>query len=230
MSLSFLMVFPSSGISFCTYWQASTGVIIVSGIVLSEVVKSCLGELKKPFPLKEMVGLALLRHLGMRLSIVVAIAEDGAIGRDGTLPWRIPADLQYFKRVTMDKPVVMGRRTWEELKGTPLKGRLNIVLSNSISEVPDGVLVRHSLDDALEAAGRAGFSEAAVIGGASLFGEAAPRADVLHTTRVHAKVPDADTFFPEVDYSPFELVWEETHEADEKNQYAYTFQRWERKR
>jgi dihydrofolate reductase len=166
----------------------------------------------------------------MRLSIVVAIAEDGAIGRGGTLPWKLSADLQYFKRVTMDKPVIMGRKTWEELKGRPLKGRTNIVLSRSLREVPDGVLLRDSLDDAIMAAETEGFEEASVIGGASLFSEAVPKCDVLHTTRVHTKVPDADVFFPEVDYTPFELVWQERHEADEKNEHAYTFQRWERKK
>lgn len=165
----------------------------------------------------------------MQLSIVVAIAEDGAIGRNGTLPWRIPADLQHFKRVTMSGPVIMGRRTWEELKGRPLKGRWNIVLSNSLKEVPEGVLLRSNLNEAITAAETEGFKEAAVIGGASLFAETVPRAHVLHITRVHTLVPDADTFFPEIDLSPFRLAWEERHEADEKNQHAYTFQRWERK-
>ncbi len=165
----------------------------------------------------------------MKLSIVVAIAEDGAIGRAGTLPWRLPADLQHFKRMTGDKPVIMGRHTWESLGGRPLKGRRNIVLSKSLKEVPEGVLLRESLDEAITAAQAEGFSEVSVIGGASLFAEALPDADVLHITRVHTKVPDADTFFPEVDMSPFALAWEERHEADEKNEHAYTFQRWERK-
>lgn len=166
----------------------------------------------------------------MQLSIVVAIAEDGAIGRAGTLPWRLPADLQYFKRMTGDKPVIMGRNTWESLGGKPLKGRWNIVLSHNLKEVPEGVLLRESLEEAIVAAETEGFTEASVIGGALLFAEAAPRAEVLHITRVHTKVPDADTFFPEVDMSPFALAWEERHEADEKNEHAYTFQRWERKK
>lgn len=166
----------------------------------------------------------------MQLSIVVAIAEDGAIGRAGTLPWRLPADLQHFKRETMGNPVIMGRRTWEELKGRPLKGRTNIVLSHSLKEVPEGVLLCESLDKAIEASATEGFEKAAVIGGASLFAEGVPRADILHITRVHAHIPDADTFFPEIDLAPFRLAWEERHEADEKNEYAYTFQRWERQK
>ncbi len=164
----------------------------------------------------------------MQLSIVVAIAEDRAIGRNGILPWRLSSDLRHFKRMTMDKPVIMGRRTWEELKGQPLKGRWNIVLSKGAPDVPEGVLLRESLDAAIVAAETEGFTEASVIGGASLFAEAAPRADVLHITRVHATIPDADTFFPEIDMSPFAMMWEERHEPDEKNEYAFTFQRWER--
>jgi dihydrofolate reductase len=165
----------------------------------------------------------------MQLSLVVAIAEDGAIGRNGALPWHLPADLQFFKRTTMDKPVIMGRRTWESLKGQPLKGRYNIVLSRSLRDVPTGVHICESLDDAIAAAETDGFREASVIGGASLFAEAAPRAARLFITRVHTTVPDADTFFPEIDMSTWQLAWEEPHEADEKNAFAYTFQRWERK-
>lgn len=165
----------------------------------------------------------------MQLSIVVAIAEDGAIGRGGDLPWRLPADLQFFKRTTMDKPVIMGRRTWESLKGKPLKGRYNIVLSRSLDEVPAGVHICASLDEAVVAAETEGFTEASVIGGASLFHEAALRADKLYITRVHTSVPDADTFFPEIDMKAWELVWEEPHSHDEKNEHDFTFQRWERK-
>lgn len=166
----------------------------------------------------------------MKLVLVVAIAEDGAIGRGGTLPWKLSADLQHFRKVTMDKPVIMGRKTWEELKCQPLKGRYNIILSNTLQEVPQGVRRCSSLEEALSAASEAGFGEASVIGGSSLFAEAAPRASVLYLTRVHTNVPDADTFFPAIDMSSWTLVWEEAHGADEKNEHAYTFQRWERAR
>lgn len=164
----------------------------------------------------------------MKLVLVVAIAEDGAIGRGGTLPWKLSGDLQHFKRVTMDKPVIMGRRTWEELGGRPLKGRYNIVLSKTLKDVPNGVFLYESLDEGITAAESDGFREAAVIGGSSLFAEAAPRAAILYLTRVHTTVPDADTFFPRIDMSGWKLVWEEAHEADAKNDHAYTFQRWER--
>jgi|ERR1043165_5418286 dihydrofolate reductase len=165
----------------------------------------------------------------MQVSIVVAVAEDGAIGRAGTLPWRLPSDLQYFKQMTMGKPVIMGRRTWEERNGKPLKGRLNIVVSQNLKQATEGVLICRSLPEAFDAVATHGYQEAAVIGGASLFAEAVPCANVLHITRVHTKVPDADTFFPGIDLSPFRLAWEEAHEADERNEHAFTFQRWERK-
>ena len=164
----------------------------------------------------------------MQLSLVVAIAEDGAIGRAGTLPWHLPADLQFFKRTTMDKPVIMGRRTWESLNGKPLKGRYNIVLSRSLPELPAGVHLSENLAAAITASETEGFTEASVIGGASLFAEAVPLSSKLFITRVHTTVPDADTFFPEIDMADWKLVWEEAHEADEKNAHPYTFQRWER--
>lgn len=164
----------------------------------------------------------------MKLVIVVAIAEDGAIGRAGTLPWRLSSDLQHFRKVTMDKPVIMGRKTWEELGGKPLKGRYNIILSKTLTEVPNGVYLYQSLDEGIMAAESDGFQEAAVIGGSSLFAEAAPKAGTMYITRVHTTVPDADTFFPELDMSAWTLCWEEAHEADAKNEHAYTFQRWER--
>lgn len=165
----------------------------------------------------------------MHLSLVVAVAEDRAIGRDGGLPWRLPTDLQYFKKVTLGKPVIMGRRTWEERKGRPLPGRLNIVLSHRPLMLPQGVLQQVSLAAALAAAASQGHQEAAVIGGAALFAEAALRAEVMHITRVHTRVLDADTFFPEIDFTPYFLAWEEVHEADAGNPLAFTFQRWERK-
>ena len=165
----------------------------------------------------------------MKLIIVVAIAEDGAIGRNGTLPWRLPADLQFFKKTTMPKPLIMGRRTWESLGGKPLHGRYHIVLtSRKDYHVPEGVLLRDRLDEAIMAAEKDGFQEACIIGGASLFKEAMPLVQTMYITRVHTTVPDADTFFPETDMSHWKLVWEEAHAADEKNEHAYTFQQWER--
>jgi len=163
----------------------------------------------------------------MHVSLVVAIADDGAIGRNGSLPWHLPADLKFFKTNTLHKPVIMGRKTWESL-GKPLKDRFNIVLSKSLPELPEGVYLSEDLGHAITAAEKEGFTEVSVIGGASLFAEAALLADQMLITRVHTKVPDADTFFPEIDMEVWKMIWEEEHAPDEKNVFAYTFQRWSR--
>lgn len=165
----------------------------------------------------------------MQLSLVVAIAEDGAIGRNGTLPWHLPADLRFFKQMTMGKTIIMGRRTWESLNRKALPGRLNIVLSRNPLELPEGVLYAPDLDSALKLAESNGYEEASVIGGASLFQEAAARADLMYITQVETTVPDADTFFPEIDLNGWKVEWEERHSADEKNKYNFTFQRWVKK-
>lgn len=165
----------------------------------------------------------------MQLSLVVAIAEDGAIGRNGTLPWHLPADLQFFKRMTLGKTIIMGRRTWESLQKKPLPGRLNIVLSGNVLELPEGVLHASHLDAALKLAEEKGYEEAAVIGGATLFAEAAQYADMMYITQVETTVPDADTFFPVISMDDWIVEWEERHVSDEKNPYNFTFQRWVRK-
>lgn len=164
----------------------------------------------------------------MQLSIVVAVADDLAIGKNGQLPWHLPADLRFFKEKTKGKPIIMGRHTFESL-GKPLKDRFNIVLSHSLKEAPEGTYLFTDLQEAIAAAETEGFTEACAIGGSSVFAEAARVADILFITRVHTTVPDADTFFPELDMHPWTLAWEEAHEADEKNKIPYTFQRWERK-
>lgn len=164
----------------------------------------------------------------MQLSIVVAIAEDGAIGRAGQLPWHLPADFKFFKEKTKGKPVIMGRHTFDSL-GRPLKDRLNIVLSHHLDRAPEGTLLCRDLPEALALAQANGFHEACAIGGVSVFAQAAKQASTLYITRVHTRVPDADTFFPEIDMQPFDLLWEEAHPADERHQFPFTFQRWERR-
>ena len=128
-------------------------------------------------------------------SLVVAMARNRVIGRDNQLPWRLPADLAYFKRVTMGHPIIMGRRTYESI-GRPLPGRLNIVVSRNPQFRAPGCTVVPSLDDAWRAAGEA--DEVCVIGGTSIFAEALPAADRIHLTEVEAEVP-GDTWFPEFD-------------------------------
>jgi dihydrofolate reductase len=166
----------------------------------------------------------------MILSLIVAIAEDGAMGIHNTLPWHLPADLQFFKRTTMGKPVIMGSRTWESL-GKKLPGRLNIVLSSRDIVLPEGVLLFKSVEEAIDRVKEEPVDEAFIIGGSKVFAEVIPDTlDQMYITRIKIHVKDADTFFPDVDYSQWHLKWEEAHLADEKNKHDYTFQLWERNR
>ena len=153
----------------------------------------------------------------MRIALVVAIARNGVIGRDKALPWRLPNEMAHFVRVTMGKPVVMGRHTWESLK-KPLAGRLNIVLTHRAGYVAPGATVVHSLEEAWRAAGDA--EEVCVIGGTALFAETLPVADVLYLTDVEADVP-GDTFFPPFDRGEWEETEMARHAADERHAYPF---------
>jgi dihydrofolate reductase len=125
------------------------------------------------------------------LSLIVAVAENGVIGRDNALPWHIPEDLRYFKQVTSGKTVIMGRKTFQSI-GRPLPNRTNIVISRDPGFTAEGVLVAHSLDEAL---GKAGDGEAVVIGGSSLFDEALKKADRFYLTEIH-RAYEGDVHFP----------------------------------
>lgn len=161
----------------------------------------------------------------MTLSCIVAVSENGVIGRDNDLPWHLPDDLNRFKSLTMGHPIVMGRKTYDSI-GRPLPGRRSVVLTRSSEYAPEGVTVVGSLDEALDAC--EGEVEVFVIGGASLFAEALPRADRVYLTRVLATV-EGDTFFPEGGLEDFFLVNEERHPIDEKHRLPYTFQLYERR-
>jgi dihydrofolate reductase len=160
------------------------------------------------------------------VSIVVAADERNAIGRQGGLPWRLPNDLKHFKALTLGKPVLMGRKTWDSI-GRPLPGRHNIVITRRPGLVIDGVTVVDSLDRAFEAAGR--VPEACVIGGADIFRLALPRTDVVRLTRVHATC-EADTFLPALETSEWMEVAREDHAPDDRHAYAYSFVELRRRR
>lgn len=142
----------------------------------------------------------------MRISLIVAVAENGVIGRDGDLPWRIPADLRFFKETTMGKPIVMGRKTFESI-GRALPGRTNIVISRDSSFAADDIVVVGDLEAALVVAGD--VPEVMVIGGAQVYALALPRADRIYLTEVHA-APVGDVGFPELDPG----VWRETSRTE----------------
>ena len=164
----------------------------------------------------------------MRVSIIVAVAENGVIGRDGELPWHLSADLQRFKRITMGHTIVMGRRTWESID-RPLPGRKSIVVSRQTDYETgfENVTRAGSLYDALQLAAASGDEEAFIIGGAELYREALRRADLLHVTRVRANV-EGDTSFPTVDWDQWQFVQGEEHTADDNNDYDYAFETYER--
>ncbi len=153
------------------------------------------------------------------IAIVVAADEQGGIGLEGRLPWHLPADLRRFKSLTMGKPIIMGRRTWDSI-GRPLPGRHSIVVSRNRSLEIAGATVVHSLEDALRAAGEA--AEACVIGGAALFEAALPVARVIELTEVHARVT-ADTFFPAFDADQWRETYRERHPADAAHAWPFSF-------
>jgi len=160
----------------------------------------------------------------MPVSAIVAVSTDHAIGRNGELPWHLPEDLKFFKRTTLGKPVVMGRKTFDSL-GRPLPGRLNLVLSRQKDlPLPEGVELCESLEAALALLNSRGAEDIFIIGGGKVFEAAMPLLDPLYITRVETTVPDADAFFPEIDHAQWKLVWEERHEADEHHRFAFTFQ------
>ena len=164
----------------------------------------------------------------MLVSFIVAVSENNAIGKDNTLPWHLPEDLKFFKRTTMGKPVMMGRKTFDSM-GKPLPGRLNIVLTgNKEYTAPDGVLVYTDMNTAIERLQQENVEEGFIIGGGKVFAETMDMADRLYVTRVACTVPDANAFFPDIDHTHWKKVWEEAHEADERHKYAYTFEQYDR--
>ncbi|OJH40092.1 dihydrofolate reductase [Cystobacter ferrugineus] len=144
----------------------------------------------------------------MMLSAIVAMASNRCIGRDNTLPWRLPADLQRFKRLTMGHTLLMGRKTYESI-GRPLPGRTMLVVTRQQDWAPEGIEVAHSLEEALA---RARGDEVFLAGGAQLYEQAMDRVRRLYLTRIDREY-EGDAFFPEVDLSTWRLTAEEPHPA-----------------
>ena len=159
------------------------------------------------------------------ISLIVAAADNDVIGADGGLPWRLSDDLRRFKAVTMGKPIIMGRKTWESI-GRPLPGRHNIVLTRQGDFNAAGCTVAASVGEALAVAGDA--AEIMVIGGGEVYALFLPRASRIYLTRVHAAV-EGDAQFPALDDSEWRLVEEASHAADGANEWPFTFQVFERR-
>jgi dihydrofolate reductase len=160
------------------------------------------------------------------LELVVAVAENDVIGRGNRLPWHLPADLRHFKSLTLGKPILMGRRTYESI-GKALPGRVNIVLSRSAAFAPGDCLVVDTLDAARAAAGPQ--RALMVIGGAEIYRQCLQQACRIHLTLVHTRIEDGDTRFAGWRGSEWSESSRENHEADDKNAYAYSFVTLERK-
>jgi dihydrofolate reductase len=159
------------------------------------------------------------------ITLIVAVADSGVIGRDNTLPWHLPEDLKRFKRLTMGKPILMGRKTFESI-GKPLPGRQNIVVTRDTNYRREGVTVVHDAEAALRAAGP--VPEIMVIGGAELFAALLPRAGRIHLTRVHGNIP-GDVMWPALDEREWSVVERESHSADDRHAWPMTFEVWEKR-
>lgn len=160
----------------------------------------------------------------MLLSIIVAVADNGVIGSGNQLPWRLPDDLKRFKALSMGKPIVMGRKTFDSI-GRPLPGRLNVVISRQPGlEIP-GCTVVTSIDEAIAAAQPA--PQIVIVGGADIYRQVLPQVQVIHLTRVHANVA-GDVVFAELKDQQWREVAKEYHPADERHAHAFTFSTLER--
>ena len=176
------------------------------------------------------MSFALAPQLGIVL--IVAMAENGVIGDNNTIPWRLKSDQQRFRQITWGKPIVMGRKTFVSLR-RPLPGRTNIVITRDPGFRADGAVVTGTLEDALSiAAGdalRRAAAEIAVIGGGQIYAQVFDRADILHVTRVEADVA-GDTRFPAIDPAVFEKIADEPIPQGEKDSHAMHFATWRRRK
>ena len=162
----------------------------------------------------------------MRVALIAAIADNGVIGNKGGMPWRLPADLRQFRRLTMGHHLILGRKTWQSI-GKPLEGRRILVLSRSETVEPPGAEPCPSLDEALAIAEAAGDDEPFVAGGAEIYRLALPRADRLYLTRVHAR-PAGDVRFPTLDAERWRLIERLEREPDERNLHRLSFETYDR--
>jgi dihydrofolate reductase len=167
----------------------------------------------------------------MIISLIVAASENNAIGKDNKLLWHLPNDMKFFKNTTWGMPIVMGRKTYQALAGEPLPGRFNFVITRQNDWRPrnEKITVVSSLQQAIDGAKATDCKETFVIGGGEIYKEALSVADRIYMTRVHT-VLDGDTYFPSIDEKQWRLTDNRDFPADEKHDYAYSFQVWERKK
>lgn len=161
----------------------------------------------------------------MKRVIVVAVAENGVIGKDGRVPWKMGSDMRHFRHLTMNHPVIMGRKTWQSLK-QPLVGRDNIIVTSNPDFKAEGGHVVNSLEKAQEIAEEfakmRGVEQIMIIGGADIYRQTLPHAHLIHMTEIHAQ-PEGDTFFPAIAQSDWREIARERHEKGRKDDYDYSF-------
>ncbi|MFK7808130.1 MAG: dihydrofolate reductase [Saprospiraceae bacterium] len=163
----------------------------------------------------------------MTVSAIVATAKNNVIGINNGIPWYLPADLKYFKRTTLNHHIIMGRKSYESI-GRPLPKRTNVIVTRDPFYAASNCLITHSVEEALKLALDNNEDEAFIIGGGEIYKLAMPFVNRLYLTEVDLEVEGA-VYFPEIDLSEWELISEESHEPDEKNEMAYTFKVLERK-
>jgi dihydrofolate reductase len=163
----------------------------------------------------------------MTLSIIVAISTNNVIGTDNQLPWHLPADLQYFKSLTVDHPILMGRKTYDSI-GRPLPKRTNIVITRDQSFHHDGLQIAHSIDEAIDFCKAKNYYEVFIIGGDTIYNQTIHLADKLYITRVDTHIEKGTAFFPLIDMNQFKLISSEERKSDEKNTMDMIFEVYEK--
>ncbi len=156
------------------------------------------------------------------VSLIVATGEDRAIGKNNGMLWHLPDDFRFFKQTTMGHPLIMGRKTFESLKG-PLPGRRNIVISRSQDYVPEGAERSASIEEALKMAAATGPDEIFIAGGGQIYKHSLHLADRIYLTMVHARFPEAEVYFPELNPNEWKEVKKDFHPEDERHRHAFTF-------
>lgn len=162
--------------------------------------------------------------MAVRLSIIVAMGKNRVIGANGAIPWRLPNELQLFKRITMGHHIIMGRKTWESI-GRLLPGRTTVIITRQKQYAVPGAIVVNSLQDAIATAAQ--DEEIFVVGGGELYREALPKADRLYLTVVDA-MPAGDTQMPEINFAEWRETSSESHSTDEKHAHSYRFSIYDR--
>jgi len=167
----------------------------------------------------------------MKVSLIAAESLNHVIGRNGELPWKMPADMRYFMRKTTGHHIIMGRKTYEEGGiNKPLPRRVNIIVTRQKDWKSEGCIVVHSMEAALKIAEEGGEQEAFIIGGEQIYRLALEKdlVDTIYLTQIEVRIPDGDTFFPKLDREVWHKTSHEDHAANEKNPYAYAFRVWEK--